>query len=157
MTKQNKNKNKKHISKPQIKEIAGQLDAEFKKHIKLTVLPNGAVGYKDFIIKQNKHQNWEVCRVNSPKIAIDEFRLKTCAVMAAKAYSTTSLNRYFEIMELDTQYWANHSSALNFRRFLNKTTPLDRYIIILNKLEESERKEALYKSKITSMFHASFA
>jgi hypothetical protein len=79
------------------------------------------------------------------------------AVMAAKAYSTTSLNRYFEIMELDTQYWASHSSALNFRRFLNKTTPLDRYIIILNKLEESERKEALYKSKITSMFHASFA
>lgn len=155
MTKQTKKKPK-SINKPKIKEIAGELDAEFKKQMKLIVLPNGAVGYKDYVVKQNKQQNWCIYHLSNANL-IDEFKLKSCALMAAKAYHTTSLNRYFEIKELDNQYWASHSSALNYRRFMKPSIPLDRYIIILNKLEESERKEALYKDKITSMFHASFA
>ena len=155
MTKQTKKKPKK-INKPKIQEIAGEFDAEFKKHMKLAVLPNGAVGYKDYVVKLNKQQNWCICHVTNQNV-IDEFKLKSCALLAAKAYDTTSLDRYFEIKELDNQYWASHSNTLNCKRFMNKTTPLDRYIIILNKLEESERREALYKDKITSMFHASFA
>lgn len=155
MTKQTKKKSKK-INKPKIQEIAGELDAEFKKHMKLSVLPNGAVGYKDYVVKQNKQQNWCICHVANLNV-IDEFKLKSCALMAAKAYDTTSLNRYFEIKELDNQYWASHSNTINCKRFIKQSIPLDRYIIILNKLEESERREALYKDKITSMFHASFA
>lgn len=155
MTKQTKQKPKK-INKPKIKEIAGELDAEFKKQMKLAILPNGSVGYKDYVVKQNKRQNWCLYSVANSTL-IDEFKLKSCALMAAKAYHSTSLNKYFEIKELDNQYWSNHSSAINFRRFIKQSIPLDRYIIILNKLEESERKEALYKGRITSMFHSSFA
>ena len=100
MAKQRKQtKQKKFIPSPKIKEIAGELDAEYKKHIQLTVLKEGAVGYKDIIVKQNKNDNWALYSIYNTKDMISEFKLKTCAVMAAKAYSTVSLNRFTEIKD----------------------------------------------------------
>lgn len=158
MAKQRKQtKQKKFIPSPKIKEIAGELDAEYKKHIQLTVLKEGAVGYKDIIVKQNKNDNWALYSIYNTKDMISEFKLKTCAVMAAKAYSTVSLNRFTEIKELDNNYWANHINKLVYKRIIKSTLDLDRFIIILNKLEDSEFKEQHFKDKITSMFRSSFA
>jgi hypothetical protein len=156
MTKQHKN-TKKALSRPKIKELAGQFDDELKKHVKLTVLKNGAIGYKDFIIKKNKHQDWCIHHIRNISDAIGEFKLKTCAVLAAKAYSLTSIQKYYEIKELDTQYWANHINNLVYKNIITQPVDLDRYIIILNKLEDSEVKADHLKRKITTMFHASFA
>lgn len=157
MTKQNKTPKKKFTPKPKLAELAGQLDEEFKKHVKVTLLKNGAVGYKDFVIKQNKKENWCIYHVKNFQDMIGEFKLKTCALLAAKAYSTTSINHYFEIQDLDNRYWASHSDMQVYKRIIKKPISLDRYIIILNKLEDSELKERDLKRKITSLFHMSFA
>lgn len=156
MTKTNRPRNKKK-QPPNIKDMAGEFDAEFNKLIKVTVLKNGAVGYDGFIIKQSVNQNWCLHRATNLKDTLGEFKLKTCALLAAKAYSTTSLNRYFEIKELDNQYWAKRADTIVYKNIIKKPVALDRYIIILNKLEESEVKEAFLKQKITTMFHSSFA
>jgi len=157
MTKQNKNTKKKFVPKPKLAELAGQFDIEFKKHVQVTLLKNGAVGYKDFVIKQNTNENWCIFHIRNLQDSIGEFKLKTCALLAAKAYSTTSINHFIEIQDLDNRYWASHSDMLVYKRIIKKQVPLDRYIILLNKLEDSEVKERELKRKITSLFHMSFA
>lgn len=148
---------KKNSIKPKIREIANELDAEFKKHVNLVVLKDGSVVYKDYLIKENKHKNWCIYRIGGFKDLIGEFKLKTCALLAAKAYGSSNLVRYTEVKDLDTQYWSNHCDHINYKRIIKLSLDFDRYIIILNKLEDSEFKEMHFKDKITAMFRSSFA
>lgn len=142
---------------PRIKELAQELDAEFKKYIQLTVLKDGSVAYKDFVVRKNAIGNWYIFNRANPQDVIGEFKLKTCAILAAKAYSATKIQTYLEIQEIDNKYWASHCDMLVYKKILKSNVPLDRFIILLNKLEDSELKEQTLKRKITAMFHTSFA
>jgi hypothetical protein len=77
--------------------------------------------------------------------------------MAAKAYNNVYLEKFFEIKRLDDRYWANYSNNLIYRRNMQSTVDFSKYLILLNKLEDSQEQTEQYKSKISKMFKWSFA
>jgi hypothetical protein len=138
-----------------IKELAGFFDKELTANLPVTVLPNGAVGYKDYLIKQTKDGNWGIYNVLS-KDLLDQFFLKSCALMAAKAYSNVQLEKYQTIKQLDNRYWANHCDMLVYKKNIKTAKEFERYLILLNKLENSEAQTEHYKEEISRMFKWSF-
>ena len=151
MKKPNKSKNKTKT----IKELASSFDIELNSKMPLAVLPNGAVGYKDYLVKASKTGNWGVYNVNS-KDLVGEFYLKSCAVMAAKAYHNAAMEKYFEIKRLDNRYWANHCDTMVYKRNIKTAKDFERYLILLNKLEHSAEQAEHFKEQISRMFKWSF-
>lgn len=151
MKKSNKPKNKTKT----IKELANFFDKELSSSLPLTILPNGAVGYKDFLIRQTKDGNWGVYSVVSKEL-INQYYLKSCALMAAKAYNSVQLEKYHEIKRLDNRYWANHCDTLVYKKNIKTAKEFERYLILLNKLENSEALTEHFKEEISRMFKWSF-
>jgi hypothetical protein len=99
--------------------------------------------------------NWGIYQLSTKEL-LGQFFLKTCALMAAKAYSNVRIERYFEIKQLDTRYWANHCDNLVYKKNIKTASEFERYLILLNKLEDSEQKSERYKEEISKMFKWSF-
>ena len=76
--------------------------------------------------------------------------------MAAKAYLSTNLNRYFEIKRLDNKYWASYSDNQIYKKNIKTAKDSDRFMILLNKLEDSEAQATHFKEAISRMFKWSF-
>jgi hypothetical protein len=55
--------------------------------------------------------------------------------MSAKAYDRVDLNKFIEIKQLDSQYWASHSDTQVYQKNIKTATDFTRYMILLNKLE----------------------
>jgi len=148
---------KKQTRKPKfkIKELAEQFQHELDRKLPLTVLPDGGIVYEGFLVKQNKLGNWAVYSVKD-KSLIQQYFLKTCALMAAKAYDKVQLDKFNEIKRLDNCYWASHSDKQVYTKNIKTAKDFERYLILLNKLEESELKETFYKEEISKMFKWSF-
>jgi len=149
MKKQNKTKPK------AVKELAGQFEAELNKSMPISILPNGSVAYKHYIIKQTARENWAVCFKNNDTV-VEEYHLKTCALLSAKAYDKNDLNRFFEIKNLDNQYWASYSDNQVYQQNIKKAKDFSRYIVLLNKLEDSQARAERLKEQISRMFKWSF-
>ena len=143
------------IPKKKIVELAEQFSHELDKKLPVAVLPDGSITYKDYLIKPTSQGNWIVHNYKQ-KQYVGEFFLKTCALMAAKAYSGVRLEKFHEIKRLDTQYWASYSDTQVFKRNIRLTKEFERYLILLNRLEESQIKEQFYKHEISRMFKWSF-
>ena len=80
-----KKPNKPRKSKAQVvKELATQFEADFNKNLPLSIQPDGSIVYKQFFVKKNKADNWVLYHLHN-KSPIDEYYLKTCALMAARA------------------------------------------------------------------------
>jgi hypothetical protein len=139
-----------------IKELAKDLTQELANKLPLTVLPNGSVVYGAYLVKENKAGNWAVYNYKD-KTLVDQFFLKTCAIMAAKAYSKTQLERFHEIKRLDKAYWASHCDAQVFSNNIKTAKDYERYLILLNRLEESKFRETHFKEEISKMFKWTFA
>ena len=148
MKKQNKPKPK------FIQELAGQFEEELNRALPLSIQPDGSVIYKNFIVKKTKLGNWGLYNLKS-KYLIDEYHLKTCALMGAKQY-TINLNKFFEIKRVDTQYWANYSDNQVYRINIKKVKDFSRYLILLNKLEYSQERTDHFKEQISRMFKWTF-
>jgi sRNA-binding regulator protein Hfq len=151
MKKFNKKSNKKQV----VKELAEHFQNELDRKLPITVLPGGAAVYKNYLIKQNSAGNWGMYNYRNQTL-IEQYFLKTCALMAAKAYSTTSLDKFFEIKRLDNRYWSNYCDNQVYRNNIKTAKEFDRYVILLNKLEDSEQKTQYYKEAISRMFKWSF-
>lgn len=139
-----------------IKELAKELNTELNKHLQLTVLPNGYIVYKDYIIKENKLGNWAIHNFRHDNEVIEQYYTKSCAIMAAKAYEAVQLEKFHEIKRLDNLYWSNHIDSHVFRHNMKQTTDYERYIVLLNRLEESKLREQYYQGEISKMFKWSF-
>lgn len=150
--KKTKSKTKKKIP---IQTLAEEFSQEFDKKLKIHVLPNGNVTYKQYIIKNLKNQNWGIFDTNQGSL-IEQFYLKTCALMAAKAYNDVRLEKYHEIKHLDNRYWSNYCDSMIYKKNIKRAVDLDHYLIILNRLEESDIKVKYYKDEISRMFTWSF-
>ena len=98
-----------------IKELASQFEAELNKSMPVTLRKDGSLLYKNYVIKQNNNNNWALYYDGSNE-SIDEFYLRTCALMGAKAYQSTDLTRYFEIKRLDNKYWASYSDNQVYKK-----------------------------------------
>lgn len=138
-----------------VKTLASQLEVEFKKSMPLAVRQDGSIIYKDYLIKAKKNGNWAVYNIRS-KDEVGEYFLKSCAILAAKAYYLTNIENFLEIKRLDNCYWSNHCDTLVFRNNLKKVKDFDRYLILLNRLEESEVQATYFKEEISKLFSRSF-
>ena len=138
-----------------IKELASQFEAEFNKSMPVTLRKDGSLLYKNYVIKQNNNNNWALYYDGSNE-SIDEFYLRTCALMGAKAYQSTDLTRYFEIKRLDNKYWASYSDNQVYKKNIKTAKDSERFMILLNKLEDSETQAAYFKETISRMFKWSF-
>ena len=138
-----------------VKNLATQFEAELKQNLPVTVRPDGSIVYKTYYIKSKKNGNWALYDTRT-KDQVDEFFLKTCALMAAKAYCSTNIEKFLEIKRLDSSYWANQCDNIVFRNNLKKVKDFERYLILLNRLEETELQMSYFKDEISRMFQWSF-
>jgi hypothetical protein len=76
--------------------------------------------------------------------------------MAAKAYSSVNLDKFYEIKRADNLYWANYCDLQVYRKNIKTAKEFERYLILLNKLEHTEFLTEHYKEKISMMFKWSF-
>lgn len=150
-----KNNRKKQTKQQLIAELAGHLESEVAKQISVVQLANGAVGYKDYLIRQLPSSNWGLYSILS-KDLLDEFYLKSSALMAAKSYDRTHIDRYIDIKQMDRLYWSNYSDSLVYKKNIKTAKDFDRYLVLLNKLEHSEFMTEYYKQEITRTFKWSF-
>lgn len=148
-------KSKKKVSKIKVKELAQQLQQDLDVKYPIHVLPNGNVVYKDFVVKESKQGHWAVYNYKSQSL-VGQFFLKSCALMAAKAYYHIQIEKFYEIKRLDSGYWASYTDAQVFRHNIKKAHEFERYLILLNRLEDAESKEKFYKEEISRMFKWSF-
>jgi hypothetical protein len=150
-----KNQTNKKIKAKVIKELATQFEEDFKKTLPIAILSNGNIVYKQYIIKSNEQGDWVITK---PSVIdpIETFYLKTSALMAAKAYDKNDLNKMFEIKQIDTDYRNNHTASLIFAYNVKKAKDFSRYLVLLNKLEYSQRRTEHFKEKISKMFKWSF-
>ena len=139
-----------------VSELASTFEEELKKTLPITVHPSGSIAYKDYAIVKNKSGNWCIYHVRS-KDKVDEFYLRTTALMAAKAYSQSKLEKFHEIKRLDNRYWANFFDYQTSSKNIKNAKEFDRYTILLNKLEHSKHLTEYYKEEISRMFKWSFA
>lgn len=138
-----------------IKELAGYFDKELQAHLPVTVLPNGVIVYKDYYVKQTSNGNWGMFRISNKEL-VNQYFLKSCALMAAKAYHTINLEKYNEIKQLDNKYWANHSDSIIFKNNLKLAKDFEKYQVLLTRYEYCEQQAREYKEQISRMFRWSF-
>jgi len=143
-----------------IKKAARQLEhfyEEVKGAMQLTVLPNKAVGYKDYIIRPMKDGTWELVKKYNKGIhVIDVFNLKTCAIISAKYHETNSLQYLIETKNMDNLYWTNHTDSVYFKHFYAKTQDPVRTDNFLWRHEITTQRAIFYKDKISSTFRTVF-
>jgi hypothetical protein len=133
-----------------IKELATQFENELNRALPISLQPNGSIVYKTCFIK-SEQGDWGIYDLHSrDKIAV--FHLKTCALMAAKYFIQSDMQRFSEVKHLDNKYWACHSDAAVYRHNIKQAKDLDRYVILLNKLEWCEAQEKRYQEEISTMF-----
>jgi hypothetical protein len=148
-------KSKRKTPTIRIKELAKELSSELEQKLPVTILPDGGIVYKQYLVKQTKDGNWAVYNYKDHNF-INQYFLKTCALMAAKAYNNIQLDKFHDIKRLDNCYWASHSDSQVYKHNIKLAKDFNRYLILLNKLEESTFKETHYKEEISKMFKWSF-
>jgi hypothetical protein len=159
MKKQSKNINpKKANSKPKskmVKELAQHFEETLNNKMPIAIQPDGSIVYKSLVIREHANGNWGMYNVYS-KDLIDQFFLKTSALLAARAYSRTLIEKFFEIKQLDTQYWANYSDTVIYTQNIQKAKDFERFQILLTRLEHSKLLTEQFKDTISRMFKTSF-
>lgn len=146
----NLNKNKRAI-----RALAEQFTTELDTHLPVTVLPNGDMVYKNFLVRRMDTGNWGLYDYKNKEL-VEQFFLKSCALMAAKAYNHVQLRKFKEIKTLDSRYWANYCDSLIYKHNIKITKDTARYLVLLDRLEHSELQVKQYKSEISRMFKGSF-
>ena len=139
-----------------IKELAAHFEEDLKKSLPIVVHPNGIITYENYGVVKLPSENWGLYNLHS-KDLVNEFYLKTCAIMAAKAYDSTRIEKFFEIKRLDNRYWAHFCDNQIYRQNITKAKEFSRYLVLLNKLEDSQAKADYYRSEISRMFKHTFA
>lgn len=140
--------------KKTIKELAYYFDEELDKKLPVRLLTNGDLLYYNYIVKHLPNGKWGVFNVSSKDLK-NEFFLKSCALMAAKAYNDRKFNHSNIVEDLDNNYWSHFSDALVFTQNI-KHASADKYPILLTRLDESTTQVEFFKQKIYSLFKLTF-
>jgi hypothetical protein len=145
---------KKHNTKI-ITEFAGYFDQELQTTLPISVLPDGSLVYKDFLVKQLDNKYWGVYNITSRDL-INEYYLKSCALMAAKEYFHRQYEKYHNVKMLDSKYASVSTDASVFKNNISLVTDNDKYQIMLTRLEESNVLLQHYQHLILRLFRQSF-
>jgi hypothetical protein len=138
-----------------LQSLAAHFEEDLKKTLPISIQPDGSIVYKQYLVKQTTSKSWGVYNIHSHDL-VEIFYLKTSALMAAKAYASTHIEKFFEIKRLDSRYWANYMESEHSRHNLQSAVDLSHYIILLNKFENSQYETDHYKDAISKMFRWSF-
>ena len=149
------NKRKTKPNSKLIKELASHFEEDFNSSLPILVRKDGSIVYKEYCIKQDSSKNWAIYYVSTGDL-VASFFLKTCALMAAKAYWRVEMAKFHNIKELDGRYYASHMETQVCQNAMKKAVEYDRYQILLNKLELSKDKVAKFKEEISRTFKWSF-
>jgi len=143
-----------------IKQVAKKLEKfleDVNDMMPLTILPDGSVAYKNYIIKKNKNSTWTLSRIqNQSKIFIDSFNLKSSALVAANYHRTNRIDLLIETKILDEHYWANYNDHLTFKELYKKTKDLVKRDLYLWRGELTRDRADYYRDKISNAFATSF-
>lgn len=145
---------KKHQTKI-IKEFAEYFDQELQTTLPISVLPDGSLLYKDFLVKQLDNTYWGVYNILS-KDLINEYFLKSCALIAAKEYNNKHYEKYQSVKLLDSKYASVTNDATVFKHNIELVADNEKYHILLTRLEESTSLSQYYKQLILRLFRQSF-
>ena len=146
---------KKHPSKTVIKEIASYFDQELQTTLPLSILPDGSLVYKNFLVKQLDNMNWGMYNISS-KDLINQYHLKSSALIASKAYNHRHYEKYYEINNLDRKYAVLSNDTAIFKNNIDLVTDTEKYEILLTKLEESTTQFHYYQTLILRLFRQTF-
>jgi hypothetical protein len=138
-----------------IKEFASYFDQELQTTLPIAVLPDGSLVYKDFLVKQLDNKYWGVYNITS-KDLINEYFLKSCALMAAKEYFHRHYEKYQNVKMLDNKYASVSTDALVFKNNISLVVDDDKYQVMLTRLEESKALSQYYHQMIFRLFRQSF-
>jgi hypothetical protein len=140
--------------KRQADKLESFLREELDSKPPVAVLDNGALIYKDFVIKQNKKEIW--CLYRAKGYLLDTFNLKATSLMAAKLYSTNNFPLYNEVKILDSFYTKHHTDAVIFKHLYKKTSDVELRDLYITRFEVSKSKSDYAKQQIASKFKALF-
>jgi hypothetical protein len=138
-----------------IKEFASYFDQELQTTLPISVLPDGSLFYKDFLVKQLDNTYWGVYNIISREL-INEYFLKSCALMAAKEYNYRHYEKYQAVKLLDSKYASATNDANVFKHNIGLVTDDEKYEIMLTRLEESSTLSQQYQRMILKLFRQSF-
>jgi len=138
-----------------IQELVTAFEQDLKKTLPISIQPDGSVVYKDYYIKEVANGNWGLFNL-ATKNLIEEFYLKTSALMGAKYYNEVKLEKYFSVKHLDNRYWANYTDSLIYGKNMKSAKDFNRYQILLNRYEHSTFLSSHYKEEISKMFRWCF-
>lgn len=138
-----------------IKEFASYFDQELQTTLPISVLPNGSLVYKNFLVKQLDNTYWGVYNIKS-KDLINEYYLRSCALMAAKEYSHYHFEKYQTVKMLDSKYASVTNDAAIFKNNISLVTDNEKYEVMLTRLEESTVLSQYYQDMILRLFRQSF-
>ncbi len=156
MKKYKKRNRSKHKVKAQVSELAALFEKELSQLIDVTILPNNkGIKYKHYLITRLPNNNYGLFDLRSNDF-IDQFYLKSSALMSAKAYHQNLMLKYSEIRTVDRNYWASESDILVYETRIKTAKDIDRYLILLDKLENTRFKNKDYKDTISKMFRWAF-
>jgi hypothetical protein len=145
----------KKSKKSSLEDLAIELSHTLDEQLEIRVINKDTLYYKGYLIKKNKSGKWMLYNAAN-KDVVGDFFLKSCALLAAKAYYKINLNKYNQIKMLDNQYWANYMDCTIYQNNLKTTKDFERYLILLNKFEESTARAGAYKDEISRMFKWTF-
>lgn len=144
------------MKKSAIKELAKYFDLELQRYLPILILPDNELSYKKYIIKQLPNENWAV--INSLNLdIIEEYFLKSCALMGVRYYDLCNLQKCSIIKDLDRLYWNKHTDTIIFNHLLFATKDKIKRDILANKLENSELAASHYQHRISNMLRWTFA
>jgi hypothetical protein len=90
------------------------------------------------------------------KDLINEYFLKSCALIAAKEYNNRHYEKYQSVKLLDSRYASAANDTTVFKNNIELATDTDKYHILLTRLEESSALSQYYKQLILRLFRQSF-
>lgn len=142
-------------SKRSIKKLAYDLEKELHKALSIMELPDESFIFRGVIVKQLENDNWGIIHLNTRDI-IEQFFLRTSALLAADAYSRLNLSEATTIKRLDTHYWSHTWDLIVLNASIKKIKNKEKYMIALNKLENSQIKKQFFGDQLSKRFRSAF-
>jgi hypothetical protein len=140
---------KKHAEK-----LEKLMEEEFNKKVPLLVVNKNYLLYKNFKIKKNKLENWDL--ISPSDQIIGTFKLKVNAALAAKFYDKNQIINFKEIKDLDTKYWSNATDSMVFRERYNKSKDTIKKDIYISRWDITKTRTEQYKTEISKLFSYNF-
>ena len=102
-------------------------EQELDDNLPVLILPDKSLMYKKYLIKLIKNNNWGVFDINSGDL-IEQYYLKSCALIAANAYFQLNFEKFNLIKQLDNQYWSNYFNIKVLENSIKSIKDKDRQI-----------------------------